>query len=271
MLVINFCCKEIGGNINFNNVNYSTYIENVESPQQKKILIDDFTGTACPNCPDAHAIISELITSYPEQVIAISEYNYSGDPLYIDQNLVTEDALDIDNYLGPTSSWPAVCLDRKDFNNDGSIIEYHENLPILILDQVGTTPPVNMYINTFYNSSSREVKVDITIKYTETITSNNHISIALTESGIIAAQIDDNVGGEVEDYIHNHVLRKMLTYYTGDALPEENVAGRVYEFEYTYTIPDTWNADNMNVVAFVHNYETDNKEVLQAVEGEVVE
>lgn len=54
-------------------------------------------------------------------------------------------------------------------------------------------------------------------------------------------------------------------------MPEENIAGRVYEFEYTYTIPETWNAENMNVVAFVHNYETDNKEVLQAVEGEVVE
>ncbi|MBP8249860.1 MAG: Omp28-related outer membrane protein [Chitinophagales bacterium] len=49
------------------------------------------------------------------------------------------------------------------------------------------------------------------------------------------------------------------------------MAGRVYEFEYTYTLNDDWNADNMHVVAFVHNAETDNKEVLQVAEVEVVE
>ena len=73
------------------------------------------------------------------------------------------------------------------------------------------------------------------------------------------------------DYEHNHVLRKMLTYYSGDNLPEENVAGRGYIFNYSYTLPDNWNADNMSVVAFVHNFEADNKEVLQAGEKKIIE
>ena len=264
-------CKEVGPEINLTETDYVTYIETPEAPQDKIVLIEDFTGAACPNCPDGHIAITDALTVNPGKAIAIAEYNYFADPLYIEQNFLTDEALNMNGYLGPVTGWPAIFIDRKDFGGDDYLAELPENVGTFTADQTAASTPVNLYIENIYDAASRLLTVRVKIKYTSAVTTVNHLSISLTESAIIAAQIDDNVGGEVEDYIHNHVLRKMLTYYTGDALPEENIAGRVYEFEYTYTIPESWNADNMNVVAFVHNYETDNKEVLQAVEGEVVE
>lgn len=264
-------CTEVGPEINFTETDYTTYLETPEAPSDKVVLIEDFTGAACPNCPDGHIAVADAIAASPGKVIAIAEYNYFADPLYIDQIFVTAEAYSLNDYLGPVTGWPAIFIDRRDFANDGYIAELPENVGTLTAGQVVTSSPVNIYIENLFDAGTRLLTTKVKIKYTEMVSSINHISISLTESGIVAAQIDDNVGGEVPNYIHNHVLRKMLSFYTGDALPEENIAGRVYEFEYSYTLPEDWNADNMSVVAFVHNYEASNKDVLQAAEVDIID
>ena len=264
-------CKEVGPEINFTETVYETSIETPEAPQDKVVLIEDFTGAACPNCPDGHIVIAEALSTYAGKVVAIAEYNYFADPLYIEQNFVTDEALDMNNYLGPVTGWPAIFIDRKDFGNDDYLAELPENVVTYTGNQVAESAPINLYVENTFDAETRILTAKITVKYTETVSSVNQLSVALIESDIIAAQVDDNVGGVVEDYEHNHVLRKMLSFYQGDPLPEENIAGRVYEFTYSFTIPETWVAENMEVIAFVNTAEADNKEVLQAAEGAVVE
>jgi len=264
-------CEEVGPAINFIETTYTTYIETPETPQDKVVLIEDFTGAACPNCPDGHIAVADVIANYPNKIIAIAEYNFPSDPLYIEQNMVTSESLDLNGYLGPVSAWPAIFIDRKDFGADGDLEELPANVAASAAEQVTLTAPVNLYIENTFDNVSRTLTVSVKVKYTSTVILPNNLSIVLTESNIIAAQIDDNAGGEVEDYVHNHVLRKTLTFFSGDALPEENVAGRVYEFEYTYALPANWNADNMYAIAFVHNFEADNKEILQSTEREIVD
>ena len=47
--------------------------EELESVEVKRnILIEDFTGQFCSNCPDAHQVISDLQTLYGEHVIAVA-------------------------------------------------------------------------------------------------------------------------------------------------------------------------------------------------------
>lgn len=264
-------CEEVGPAINLTETDYVTYIETPEAAQDKVVLIEDFTGAACPNCPDGHIVVADAIENYPGKVVAMAEFNFPSDPLFIEQNMVTNEALDLNGYLGPVSAWPAMFIDRKDFGGDGNLEELPENVASIMATQVTQSAPVNIYIENTFDAVSRILNVKVIVKYTGAITSINNLSVALTESGIIAAQIDDNAGGEVEDYIHNHVLRKFLTFFSGDLLPEENTAGRVYEFEYAHTLPGNWNADNMYVIAFVHNNDTDSREVLQCAERKVGE
>lgn len=264
-------CKEINPPIDMTESAYETGVGTAESPDEKIVLIEDFTGAACPNCPDAHIAIENAYAAYPGQVVAIAEYNYFADPLYLDQNMQTEEALLLDLYLGPAVGWPASIIDRKEFTGNDYLPEIPANVVPYCGDQIALTPPCNIEVSNTYDAGTRNLTVQVRIDYTSTIADANNLSVSLKESGIIAAQIDDNVGGEVEDYEHNHVLRKMLTNYSGTALPEENIAGRWYVFTFTYTIPANWNADNMAVVAFVHNTSPENKEVLQAAEAKVVE
>lgn len=265
-----FSCKEVGPAINLSETDYETYLASPQTPDAKVVLIEDFTGAACVNCPDAHEAIALAIAANPTQVLAIAEYNYFGDPLYLDQNFLTDEAEALDDdYLGPVVGHPASFIDRADFSSDGYLAEPPTNIVSYTNDRLSEVPPCNIVITKTYDNTSRELNVTVTIDYTSDVNLTNHLSVSLLESGIIAAQITD--AGEVDDYEHNHVLRKMLTYYSGDNLPEENVAGRGYIFNYTYILDADWNADNMSIVAFVHNFEADDKEVLQADEIEIID
>lgn len=264
-------CDEVNPPIDMTESLYETGVGTPEAPDTKVVLIEDFTGAACPNCPDAHIAIENAYAAYPGQVVAIAEYNYFADPLYIEQNMITNEALLLNDYLGPAVGWPASIIDRKDFTDNNYLPEIPANVVPYVGDLVTETPAVNISVSNTFDAGTRLLEVEVRLDYTATITDANNLSIALIESEIIAAQVDDNVGGEVEDYEHNHVLRKMLTNFSGTSLPEENVAGRWYIFNYTYTLPANWNADNMAVVAFVHNIAPDNKVVLQAAEAHVIE
>ena len=80
--------------------------------------------------------------------------------------------------------------------------------------------------------------------------------------------IEDKVqtkAGQVDsgEKVHNHVYRDAITRITGDSI---NWTGDTYTETYTYTIPETWNAKNVSVVAFVNRPTDDvaNADVLNA-------
>ena len=49
--------------------------------------------------------------------------------------------------------------------------------------------------------------------------------------------------------VHNNVFRSALTRFEGDEIYWN---GNTYSETYTTTLPDTWNSDNVRVVAFVN-------------------
>ena len=73
------------------------------------------------------------------------------------------------------------------------------------------------------------------------------LTVYLTEDNIVAPQ--NNGGTMVNDYVHNHVLRDVLTETLGSPLVITD--GDKYSMTYSTTLDESWNADNMNVVAFI--------------------
>jgi hypothetical protein len=124
----------------------------------------------------------------------------------------------------------------------------------------------NMYLTSTYSAADKKVKVSVKVVYTSDVSTKNAINLGVVESKIIDAQeFSDRI--EV-NYEHNHVFRKGLTPYNGypvlDSIATKK-AGRVYEFNYTFTPDEKWNLDNCYVIAYVNNT-TGNKEILQAKE-----
>ena len=48
------------------------YIELPAAEVQRKILLEDYTGQMCTNCPDAHRLIASLQEQYGGQIVAVA-------------------------------------------------------------------------------------------------------------------------------------------------------------------------------------------------------
>ena len=68
----------------------------------------------------------------------------------------------------------------------------------------------------------------------------------VTENGLTGKQA--GFVYTVNDFTHNHVLRKIVSDIFGD---EITWSGLRYTKTYTFKLDDNWNIDNLNVVAFI--------------------
>ena len=105
-------------------------------------------------------------------------------------------------------------------------------------------------INSTYDANTRQAVItidgNITPDFDVMMGADSKLTVYITEDGITARQL--NQGTWVSNYVHNGVFRVALNSAKGNNL---NRNGNTYKNEYTYTIPSGWNADNLNVVAFI--------------------
>lgn len=84
-------------------------------------------------------------------------------------------------------------------------------------------------------------------QYEQLIGDDARLTIYLTEDKVKGKQ---NTGGSIAkpNFLHNHVLRKIVTGTLGDALQTN---GNSYENDYEVELDDAWKSQNMHIIAFV--------------------
>lgn len=233
--------------------NVSTEIEN------KKALIEEFTGIYCGNCPDAHVIIEELLKAQPDNLIALAyhagHYAYphgAGDP---DYRTALGDTLD--SYFVP-DGYPNGMINRVAFEGDGYMYSrgIWASCAHAITDQEA---PVNIWLNSVYDSNTRTLTIDVEGYYTADVdAATNRLNVVVTQSNIVGPQNGSDKG---DSYIHEHMVRANITPIWGDAI-ESCKQGDFFKKQYVYVVPNDINGvatdpANFQVVAFVAKDKTD--------------
>ncbi|MBP9689564.1 MAG: Omp28-related outer membrane protein, partial [Bacteroidia bacterium] len=132
--------------------------------------------------------------------------------------------------------------------------------------------PVNVGAMAEYNSSTKELTVNVDAYYTADETAANNINVAFLRSKLMSKQSGDPTSGDL--YEQNHVLRNLLTGQWGDVVTETKTTGTKVRKTYTYPVPADYNGtavegggavviENCSVVVFISRGKTD---VLTAVE-----
>jgi len=231
----------------------------------RKVLIEEFTGVQCVNCPEGSAKIEDLVALHGNFLIPISihagdfsdPYNESLYDFNTPEGEILERA-----YLGPVLGFPSATVNRRVFDGENERPIVLRKWAGYIAQELLEEPKLDITIDNDYETISRELTVDITLNFSETVTEGLGISIMILEDDIIDYQLTPD--GKQSDYAHKHVLRTMLTDYQGDVIsPNQTVSGQKPEFTYTFTVPTEWNAENCSVVAFVNQNGAD-LDVLQA-------
>src|SRR5687767_5465765 len=234
---------------------------------ERVVLLEEFTGKGCNNCPKGSREIENLLTLFPDNLVAVSIHaGHFADPgsfplgIYDLRSPQHQEILEL---LSPIIGYPTAAVNRIVFNGD---IQLPRNQwSSAISSQLATAPAIDLGITKEYNSDTRELLVAVSGIGKQPLTGDIRLSIMLTESGIIDAQRDQDAPVElVEDYVHNHVLRDMMTPAAGTTILNSITTGQTFNHSFTITLDETWNPQNMEIIAFVSNVDGGSKAVLQA-------
>ena len=253
----------------------TTFIATPSSPQQKVVVMEEFTGVRCVNCPAGHAKAQELMDLYPGRfLVATIHAGFLTDPYtQSHENYVINDGESLFNQPGfSEGAVPAAAIDRVLFSGQSAVALLGVNTWAgRVATQLAKTTPVNIYLHQEYNPANRQLEVCVQMRYTEAVTDENRLHLYLLESNIVNSQLIPISGGEQvkDDYVHRHVLRDMITPLEGVELTDETTAGRVIVKHFTYTLPANFNPENCSILTFVQEKTTDS--ILQGAEAELGE
>lgn len=268
-------CEEIGPDINLgrnqNSVSDTTYVESpAATPESKIVLIEEFTGVRCPNCPQGHDIIANIKSANPNKVVSVSLHpiNSLGAPYSFSvQDFRSPKAQSLFDYLGQIGLEPAAGIDRKIFGGESKILLDKNKWTNYVNQELTATTPVNIMLDKSYDSTNRELTIVVELHYTSAVTEQNKVTVMLLESDIVTAQLD---GTEIDTfYNHKDIMRDVISDTQGDLLTATLEQGRVIRKVYKKVLDALWKPENMFILAYVHEFQN-SKVVYQAKEIHVL-
>lgn len=214
-------------------VYFTTAAYNVSTEvKPKHILLEDFTGIYCGNCPDAHAMIDEMLKSRADILhpIAIHAGHYA-DPQNGHPDFRTPEGDEYDTYFQP-DGYPNGMVNRTKFA-EGDEYMYNRGVWSDLCRTISEQDaPVNLWIGSVYDSATKKLTVNVEGYYTADVDAEqNMLNVVIAQSNIVAYQ-----NGESANYVHNHVARKYLTPVWGDAITECK-QGDSFKRQYVYDVP----------------------------------
>ena len=267
VIIALFGCDKIEPPYTQQNTNTDTTINN----NVKRVLIEEFTGHLCPNCPEASHIAENLQQLYPGKItiIAIHSGNFAN---LVSPNYMTDFRTEEGNILNTSfgvSTYPSGMVDRVQLL--GSQLISPNEWGSIVNDRLSEQLTVNISITTQYNELNRNFNCTINTDILSPFDSPLMLVALFTEDSIIDYQKNNNplYGStpDIPDYVHNHVLRGSITNIWGDTICANCLANNSYEKTYNYTLSNEWNEDNVNIVVYCYDAET--QEIRQVIEQRI--
>lgn len=215
----------------------------------KKVLMIDFTGIRCTNCPDAHEQIHQLQNIYPGKVIAVAIH---ATPLsfpfgeYV-TDLRTTEGSEIASEFG-ISSIPIGLVDYFDKNYLTSETAWTD----AVADAVIETPLIGVEIQNTYSDADNSLEVLVNLTSLSNFGESLNVFVFLLEDNIITRQATVESPGYIEEYEQLNVFRASVSDVWGDEVfSGGSLTNDTEEKLYSISFNDNWNADNSKIVAFV--------------------
>lgn len=244
------------------------------------VLIEEFTGVGCQNCPGGSVELGNLLEIYPNNLIAVSihagffskENKWHPDQRF---DLRCEDGISLteEYFGGEPFAYPSATINRE-LSTTNSLFVGLQQWPGKITSELEEETSAFLLIDHSYNSASRELTMDLFVDVIKDLPADVRLSIMITESDIVDYQLDINAPGDgwVSDYVHKHVLRDMITSFEGEDLSNGvTIRGSNIKNSFTYEVPADFVPENCEVIAFIHRNTTETREVLQAASAHLVE
>lgn len=242
-------------------INAQTFVST--QPENKNVILEEFTGISCGYCPDGHRIGQDLHNANPNDVFLINIHTGSfaspqgaGTDFRVDpigSNIASQSNL---------TGYPAGTVNRHQFStSQGGGTAMGRSDWTAAANQILTmASPVNVGIQANVDMATNVLTVDVEVYYTgaQTVTSNM-LNVAVVQNNVEGPQSGSSFNPTAilpnGNYNHQHMLRHMMTGQWG--VPINTLTpGSLYADQFTWTMPADINGvaldpTNLAVVAYV--------------------
>jgi len=243
----------------------------------RKVLLEDYTGHLCVNCPAAHKVIEGLQLVYPKRIVPVVIHTgFFARPIAApyDYDFRTADGDAIATEFGAiTAPLPKGVVNR--INKGGYLINpaAYATAVSLVLDSLPEMPDIFIEIDPSFNSNDSTISVDVKMTSLVNMPDGKYnLSVVIVESEIVEAQKNTtpeiNNGKDILDYNHKDVLRGAINTSWGEEFANAALSpNQTFTKSYSnYKIGSDWNPDNLKIVAFVYYADGPNDKVVIQVD-----
>ena len=227
------------------------------TPENKNVILEEFTGIYCGYCPQGHAIAQSLKTNNPGDVFLVNVHTGGyANPGPGDPDFRTNFGAALASQSGLTG-YPAGQVNRHEFPSyamaSGATAMGRNFWTAAANTILSESSYVNVAATANIDLQTRELTVYVEAYYTgSSPVSTKKLNIALNQNNTAGPQSGGNMGS---NYNHMHRLIHFLTGQWGDVI-STTTQGSLFTQTYTYTIPADHNSipielSELEVIAYV--------------------
>ena len=231
------------------------YVDASVKPFSRTVLVEEFSGQLCTNCPAASEFLETLQDNYSaDTVIVVSIHAGQSIQLAIGkemgeamgvEGLATDFGEQLFSNYGLQSE-PNAVIDRR------SGVVSQPQWMTSIINSSSRKDTVSLSLVCDYDDDSRELSVSVLGRSITESGFAGNVHLWLTEDSIVSVQRLESGGYDFE-HVFNNIFRTSATPIEGSpvTIPYANEPQQVYTA--TVTLEAGWRPEKMAVVAFVDN------------------
>ena len=225
-------------------------------PQNKGVLLEEFTGRTCGYCPDGHKVANQIAATHPGKFWSVNIHtaDYFSPTSYPNLNTTTSETYRA--AFGATG-FPCGVVNRSTASAVG-----RDQWTGKANQEFNQAAVCNVAGQVVINDATRIAKINVEVYYTgNSAEATNYLTVFMLQDSIWGSQSggqsnpDQYVNG---NYCHMHIFRDVVTPAWGEQITTTS-AGTLISKEYMYEIPESIgnpngvevDLDNISFLAFV--------------------
>lgn len=276
-IVVTATAPNNGNETNTANNSTSKAVTSLSGLPAKNALIEEFTTAPCQYCPRGTTEMNKILSTHSNVIGVALHAGFGTDAMTIPDHSTIANAF--------TSGAPSAAIDRVLFDGEEEVGVSTNVWETYSVQQAAKVTPVSIIADNVYNPNTRELTVNASARFYGPINDDFRINCYIVEDSVTGTGNGYNQvnaynntstsewyqkGNPIVGFAHRHVCRQLLGGPWGSAgvIPKPTVEGALYTKQYTYTLPATWDEEQVKIVVLVQHYSNvaTDRQILNALE-----
>ena len=215
----------------------------------KTVLVKDFTGARCVNCPGAAETVHELQHTLGEDRIFVLSVHagYLATPVGSFPDFTTVEGT---TWYGENNSNPLFAVDHVALT-DGNTL-YVEQIDAPLSEALDQSQTFEVQIYNEFDATTRKLHTESDVVAVSDIAGNLYVTVCLVEDSIVGWQTVP--GGVNKEYVFRNVFRGTLNGADGDVFANgQTYVNDEYVYKYDMDIDSTFNVGQCYILTYVYD------------------